>query len=100
MSEHISFDQVKGLYLTTLEQYVPIVARVHGDNHPEFHEVRAVFDVLVGKLRKTGTEKPMLLEEFATLRVITHDYRIPQDVCETYEAVYQMLGELDSTYHA
>ena len=100
MFEHVSFDQVRGSYLKTLEQYVPIVARVHGDNHPEFHEVRAVFDVLVGKLRNAGAEKPMLLEEFAKLREITHDYRVPQDVCETYEAVYQMLGELDSAYHA
>ncbi|PKL11207.1 MAG: iron-sulfur cluster repair di-iron protein, ric [Spirochaetae bacterium HGW-Spirochaetae-4] len=100
MFEHVSFDQVRGSYLKTLEQYVPIVARVHGDNHPEFHEVRAVFDVLVGKLRNAGAEKPMLLEEFARLREITHDYRVPQDVCETYEAVYQMLGELDSAFHA
>ncbi|HCG62515.1 MAG: iron-sulfur cluster repair di-iron protein, ric [Spirochaetes bacterium GWC2_52_13] len=100
MSEHVSFDQVKGMYLTTLEQYVPIVARVHGDNHPEFHEVRAVFDVLVGKLRNAGAEKPELHEEFSRLREISHNYRVPQDVCETYEAVYQMLGELDSAYHA
>ena len=100
MFEHVSFDQVRGSYLKTLEQYVPIVARVHGDNHPEFHEVRAVFDELVGKLRNAGAEKPELHEEFSRLREISHNYRVPQDVCETYEAVYQMLGALDRAYHA
>jgi len=99
MSEYVTFNQVQGKYLDTLEQYVPIVVRVHGDNHPEFHEVRAVFDRLVGKIRTAGTDKPGLLEEFAKLRAVTHDYNVPQDVCETYEAVYQMLGELDKAYH-
>jgi regulator of cell morphogenesis and NO signaling len=91
---------VREKYLSTLEQYVPIVARVHGDYHPEFHEVRAIFDRLVGKIRTAGADKPELLEEFVELREITHDFRVPQNVCETYEAVYQMLGELDLAYHA
>ena len=80
MSEHVSFDQVRGSYLKTLEQYVPIVARVHGNNHPEFHAVHAVFDVLVGKMRNTGAESPLLLDEFAKLREITHDYRVPLSI--------------------
>lgn len=36
MFEHVSFDQVRGSYLKTLEQYVPIVARVHGAIIPNF----------------------------------------------------------------
>ncbi|HAF59558.1 MAG TPA: iron-sulfur cluster repair di-iron protein, ric, partial [Clostridiales bacterium UBA9856] len=34
-----TFNEVKARHFKTLEQYVPIVARVHGDKHPEFHEV-------------------------------------------------------------
>jgi regulator of cell morphogenesis and NO signaling len=38
--------------------------------------------------------------EFARLREITDDYTVPGDVCETYEAVYGMLADLDKAYHA
>ena len=100
MSEYVLFNQVREKYLSILEQYVPIVAWVHGGNHPEFHEVRAIFDRLVGKIRTAGADKPELLEEFAELREITRNFRVPQHVCETYEAVYQMLDELDTAYHA
>jgi len=41
---------------------------------------------------------PGLHEEFAHLRTITEGYRIPQDVCESYEAVYSMLSKLDEAY--
>ena len=33
--------------------------------------------------------------EFKQLREITDNYTVPSDVCETYEAVYNMLSELD-----
>lgn len=39
-------------------------------------------------------------EEFVKLREITSNYDVPGDTCETYEAVYQMLGEMDKVYHA
>lgn len=92
------FNQVIGNQLKTLGQYVPIVDRVHGDNHPEFHEVREVFEVLVKKIKDGGAEKPDLNEEFAQLREITENYTVPDDVCESYEAVYKMLEEVDKAY--
>jgi regulator of cell morphogenesis and NO signaling len=44
-------------------------------------------------------EKPELESEFAELRKITSNYTVPEDVCESYEAVYDMLAELDKAYH-
>ena len=35
--------------IKTLTQYVPVVARVHGGNHPEFYEVQTLFNAIAGK---------------------------------------------------
>ncbi|NLM40178.1 MAG: iron-sulfur cluster repair di-iron protein, ric, partial [Firmicutes bacterium] len=52
------------------------------------------------KLEAAGEEKPELDAEFEKLRQITGNYTVPGDVCETYEAVYNMLAELDKAYQA
>ena len=85
--------------LKTLEQYVPIVDRVHGGTHPVFHDVRSLFEAINSKIKEAGSGTPELTEEFAKLREITGNYTIPEDVCEAYEAVYRMLGELDKAYN-
>jgi iron-sulfur cluster repair protein YtfE (RIC family) len=54
---------------------------------------------LSGKHRR-GSNKPELNQEFAQLREITNNYTVPVDVCESYEAVYKMLSEIDKAYHA
>ncbi|ADY14381.1 hypothetical protein SpiBuddy_2570 [Sphaerochaeta globosa str. Buddy] len=100
MSNTTAFADVKKQYLKVLKQYVPIVDRVHGSNHPEFHEVRRVFETMVKNIEQAGTKYPSLQEEFAMLRTITHDYRVPQDVCESYEAVLFMLSKLDEAYRS
>ncbi|NLL66527.1 MAG: iron-sulfur cluster repair di-iron protein, ric [Clostridiaceae bacterium] len=100
MSTKLTFNQVKESHFKTLGQYVPIVARVHGGTHPEFHEVRKLFDAIIKKTKEAGLEKPELNEEFAQLRKITDNYTVPGDVCESYEAVYNMLAESDKAYHA
>ena len=94
-----SFNEAKKAYFKTLEMYVPIVARVHGKSHPEFHKVRELFDEIIKKTKEAGTEKPELSNEFAKLREITNNYTVPGDVCESYEAVYNMLAETDKAYH-
>lgn len=85
--------------LKTLEQYVPIVDRVHGGTHPVFHQVRSLFEAINIKIKEAGSGLPDLKDEFAKLREITDNYSIPEDVCEAYEAVYRMLGELDKAYN-
>jgi regulator of cell morphogenesis and NO signaling len=94
------FDEAKAKHLQTLRQYVPIVARVHGGNHPEFHDVHKLFDALGKKIKEAGSQLPELNEEFEKLREITNNYTVPADVCESYEAVYNMLEELDKAYQA
>ena len=98
MTNKTAFDEARKKNFKTLEQFVPIVARVHGGSHPEFLEVRDVFDTIHHKLKESGAEKPELNEEFAKLREITNNYTVPGDVCESYEAVYHMIAELDEAY--
>ena len=100
MTDKNRFNRVKEEYLPLLEQYVPIVARVHGGSHPEFHEVKKVFDKISDKMKQAGINKADLEREFTSLRDITDNYTVPADVCETYEAVYNMLAELDQAYHS
>ena len=99
MSNQSTFHSVSEKHLALLNQYVPIVAKVHGGHHPEFHRVNEVFDVLDRKIKAAGLEKPVLDEEFIVLRRITNDYAVPSDTCETYEAGYKMLYEMDQAYH-
>lgn len=100
MTNKLISDEIKKNLLPRLEQYVPIVERVHGGHHPEFHEVRKLFDVINRKIKEAVSEKPELSEEFAKLREITKNYTVPGDVCESYEAVYKMLAEVDEAYHS
>ena len=92
------FNETVEQNLGRLEQYVPIVAKVHGGSHPEFHDVRKLFDEINEKVRKAELEKPNLDNEFKQLRQITDNYTVPDDVCESYEAVYNMLEEMDKAY--
>ncbi|HHT62456.1 MAG: iron-sulfur cluster repair di-iron protein, ric [Bacillota bacterium] len=100
MSKQLTFNEVKERHFKTLEQYVPIVARVHGGTHPEFHEVHKLFNTINKKIKEAGAERPELKAEFAKLREITNNYTVPADVCESYEAVYKMLAEVDKAYQA
>lgn len=96
----ITFNEAKERNLEKLELYVPVVARVHGESHPEFHDVRKVWDRIAAKIKEVEVEKLDLNNEFKLLRKITENYAVPTDVCESYEAVYSMLAELDKAYNA
>ena len=100
MPKQSTFNEIKETLFPTLEQYIPIVARVHGKNHPEFHEIHQIFNVIIEKTNATDIEKPDLTEEFIKLREVSNDYTVPDDVCESYEAVYKMLSEVDEAYRA
>lgn len=100
MESKRTFGEIKAEHLQTLKRYVPVVARVHGKSHPEFHEVHELFAAVAKKIEEAAPARPELIEEFARLREITQDYTVPSDVCESYETVYKMLAELDQAYHA
>ncbi|HKM03061.1 MAG TPA: hypothetical protein VJZ04_00450, partial [Lachnospiraceae bacterium] len=51
-------------------------------------EVHKLYDIIIMKTKEAGVRKPDLNEEFTKLREITHNYKVPSDVCESYEAVY------------
>lgn len=57
MSKQVNFDQEKETHLKLLAQYLPVVARVHGGNHPEIYQVRKVFDRLVKKNKRCRSGK-------------------------------------------
>ncbi len=76
-----------------LELFIPVVIRVHGKNHPEMKEVGQLFDNIKQKAAKGGSNE--LGDEFKQLREITNHYTVPNNVCESYEAVYHMLAESD-----
>lgn len=86
-------------HFKTLELYTPIVAKVHGGNHPEFHKVHEVFKSIKEKVQEGFSKEVDLYDEFAKLREVTNGYTVPEDVCESYEAVYKMLEELDKIYN-
>lgn len=94
-----TFNEARKRYFMALEQFVPVVSRVHGISHKEFYEVRKLFDAINAKTKGAGSERPELKEEFDRLREITDNYTVPGDVCESYEAVYKMLAEIDKAYH-
>lgn len=100
MTNKQAFNEVKAKHFKTLKQYVPVVARVHGKHHPEFHDVHKLFDAISRKIKESGSRLPELNEEFERLREITKSYTVPDDVCESYEAVYSMLAQLDRAYQA
>lgn len=96
---NLTFNEAKEKNIERLGQFTPIVLRVHGEHHPEMEEVNELFNQIHKKIKATD-DKPNLEQEFNALRKVTQNYEIPNDVCESYEAVYNMLAELDQAYHA
>lgn len=82
--------------LQQLNLFVPVVNKVHGKNHPEFNDVKRNYEVINSKLNANNFN---LKDEFINLRKITNSYQIPNDVCESYEAVYSMLEKLDNSFN-
>ena len=73
---------------------MPVVERVHGPHHAEIYDVAKVYEAM-----KNHLEQNQPLEgDFEKLRDLTNYYRVPEDVCESYEAIFRMLSELDRTY--
>lgn len=95
-----TFNEVKAEHMERLEQFTPIVERVHGEHHPEFFKVHTIFNQLNQKIEANEEGMPNLTDEFKELRKVTNHYEVPNDVCESYEAVYHMLEELDQAYSA
>lgn len=72
--------------IKTLNKILPVVERVHGEHHPELHQVAALYNEL--------KEAPSA-EVFRRLRETTGNYAVPEDACPTYANAYRLLESLD-----
>ncbi|MDL2300616.1 iron-sulfur cluster repair di-iron protein, ric [Clostridiaceae bacterium OttesenSCG-928-D20] len=84
-----------GESLEKLKKFLPLVCRVHGSEHPEIFEVSELYNQISENISKEDFEPS---EIFFRLRELTNNYSAPADTCVTYEAVYNMLSELDAAY--
>ena len=66
-----------------LDKILPVVERVHGDHHPELHEVAKLYGEL-----KQGADVA------AQLREVTGNFTVPADACPTFAKTYKDLEEL------
>jgi regulator of cell morphogenesis and NO signaling len=62
-------------------------------------EVRDLFKKMHSKVLEEGAEEADLSPEFLEMRLLTNNYDVPADGCETYAATYRMLKEADQAYH-
>ncbi|MCQ2507308.1 MAG: iron-sulfur cluster repair di-iron protein, ric [Dorea sp.] len=69
-----------------LDKILPVVERVHGDHHPELHQVAELYRALKEEAKA---------ETFAKLREVTSNYTVPEDACPTYIKTYHDLKVLD-----
>lgn len=94
----LTFNELFEKNFEQLDLYTAAITRAHGKSHPETFEVRELFNTIQSKMNEADTNTPNLNAEFASLRLTTNNYMIPEDVCATYMNVYNMLAELDKAY--
>lgn len=76
-----------------LDTFTKAVAKVHGNHHPEVIEVRKVYRQIDHKLNVGDNDFDA---EFESLRKVTSNYEIPDDACEAFSTVYQVLHQADT----
>ena len=68
-----------------LDKILPVVARAHGDQHPELEEVKKLYEQLKASPDKAAAER---------LKEVTHDFTLPEDACPAYEKTYRHLSAM------
>lgn len=96
----VTYQELSNKYFEKLDMFSMAITRAHGKSHPETFEVRELYEKITKKIEQNSNDSLNLDEEFKQLRKITDNYTIPDDVCETYEATYNMLLEIDEAYSA
>ncbi len=96
----VTYQELSNKYFEKLDMFSMAITRAHGKSHPETFEVRELYEKITKKIKQDPSDSLNLDEEFKQLRKITDNYTIPDDVCETYEATYNMLLEIDEAYSA
>lgn len=75
-----------------LDTFTKAVEKVHGNHHPEVIEVRKIYQQIDQKLNDGIND---LDAEFDSLRKVISNYEIPDDACEAFSTVYQVLHQAD-----
>lgn len=92
------FNDLAESYTPKLELYTLPVTRAHGKRHPEVFAVHELFQELNEMRKESVALNAEYGRIFKELREVTKNYSIPADACETYEAVYVMLQEMDEAH--
>lgn len=82
-----------------LNMYTTAISKVHVGNHPEVHEVKALYEEILAEVKQEA-DATALTQAFDRLAAVTDHYEIPGDTCETFAAVYQDLENADKLYRA
>jgi regulator of cell morphogenesis and NO signaling len=127
LTQHLEATHHRYLWdeLPRLSALVDKIAAVHGERHPELHQVAAVYGALRSDLEPhlmkeervlfpgirsavAGLDAPVAVmmedhdvagELLAQLRRLTHDYEVPADGCASYQAAYAGLEQLEADTH-
>lgn len=75
--------------IENLDKILPVVERVHGEHHPELHQVAELY---------TELKEAPSRDIFAKLEEMTGNYAVPDDACPTYAKTYELLETLDREF--
>lgn len=95
---HNNFPEQTKELVETLERYLPIVARVHGEHHAEIVKLQRVLESMLPTLHGEEGASSSLSHDFERLRALTANYAVPDDVCESYELVFTLLEKVERAY--
>ena len=79
-----------------LDLFTSALTKAHADAHPEVKSVRELYVRIRDKIDANIED---IDHEFETLKRITKNYEIPNDVCGTYEKTYHLLKEANRLYN-
>ena len=71
--------------ITELDKILPVVVRVHGEHHPELHQVAALYAQM-----KEAPSAAVI----GQLKEITGNFTAPADACPTFRKTYADLEAL------
>ncbi len=85
----MTFEELMNLeYMAELKKKLSVVIRVHGEHHPELHEVGELFAVLTDAEANTETKA----DAAEKMLKVTDGFAVPADACVTYTRVYELLS--------
>ncbi|CAM3598932.1 iron-sulfur cluster repair di-iron protein, ric [Erysipelothrix urinaevulpis] len=73
-----------------LDLYTNALTKAHAKNHPEVIELRHLFK----ELERNIDDEEQFLKTLDTINFSTNNFKVPEDVCDTYKKTYQMLEQL------